>query len=152
MNDIGESLDGARFESIAHYPTFAFGDDPVMADQLADLVLAGVKTATSSLAWEGDEPLAKVGDRAVVLDSAGRPRCVIETVEIEVLPFEAVDAAMAREEGEGDRSLDSWRRSHWEFFGRICADLGREPTREMPVVFERFRVIQAAGELQQPMS
>ena len=69
----------------------------------------------------------------------GRPACVIETVVVEIVPFEDVSAEFAA--GEGEASLESWRRAHWAYFGRECARLGREPTPTMPVVCERFKVV-----------
>jgi uncharacterized protein YhfF len=52
-----------------------------------------------------------------------------------------VDAEFAAAEGEGDRSLAFWREAHWSYFGRVCEKLGRERSRRMPVVCERFRVV-----------
>ncbi|HEU4367486.1 MAG TPA: ASCH domain-containing protein [Methylomirabilota bacterium] len=46
-----------------------------------------------------------------------------------------------RTEGEGDRSLVSWRKAHWAYFGRVCERLGRQRSARMPVVCERFRVV-----------
>jgi uncharacterized protein YhfF len=61
--------------------TFSFGDNPQLADALADLALAGRKTATCWAASEG--LLTEVGKRMVMLDGTGRPHAVIETVELE---------------------------------------------------------------------
>ena len=64
----------------------------------------GVKTATCSTE---DEPNTSTpGERWIVLDGRGEPRCVIETTEVTYRRFGEVDAAFAYEEGEGDRSLD----------------------------------------------
>jgi len=49
-----------------------------------------------------------------------------------------VDADHAREEGEGDLSLEHWRESHERFFTEH-AEGGFRP--DMPVVLERFRVL-----------
>ena len=60
--------------------SFAFGDGPELADELLDLVMKGVKTATCSTE---DEPNTSTpGERWIVLDGRGRPRCVIETTEV----------------------------------------------------------------------
>jgi uncharacterized protein YhfF len=126
------------------YEAWSFGDNPDMADELADLVLRGIKTATAGLLWEYEaegEVLPQPGDASIVLDGTGSPACVIETVQVEVKPFNQVDAAFAHDEGEGDRSLDTWRRVHWRFFSRACGRIGRTSSETMPVVCERFRVM-----------
>jgi uncharacterized protein YhfF len=115
-----------------------------MADELADLVVRGIKTATAGLLWEyraEGEALPHPGDVSIVLDGAGVPACVIETTGVEVAPFNQVGADFAHDEGEGDRSLDTWRQDHWRFFSRACERMGRTPSESMPVVCERFRVV-----------
>ncbi|MEO1001170.1 MAG: ASCH domain-containing protein [Pseudomonadota bacterium] len=117
--------------------TFAFGDTPPLADELLALVLAGKKTATcGDLREFGDaEPIPEVGRQDVVLDGAGRPAAVIETVELRLLPFDAVDEAFALEEGEG--SFAEWRAAHEAYFAR---NHGFDP--KMTLVCERFRLVE----------
>lgn len=118
-----------------------FCDTEPCANELADLVLRGIKTATCSLRWvyeaEG-EPVPQVGELSIVTTWDGDPVCIIETTEITHRPYNEVDARFAYDEGEGDRSLDYWRRAHWSFFSRECATLGRAPAEDMPLVCERF--------------
>jgi uncharacterized protein YhfF len=90
--------------------TFSFGDNPELADELADLVLAGKKSATCWAAAQGF--LTEVGKRMVMLDGSGRARAVIETVELTQRRFAEVDAAFAFDEGEGDQTLAYWRKAH----------------------------------------
>jgi uncharacterized protein YhfF/diadenosine tetraphosphate (Ap4A) HIT family hydrolase len=127
------------------YDVWSFGDTEEMADELGQLVQAGIKTATCSLMWEyeaeGDEDLPRAGDVSVITDGQGVPLCVIETVEVEVKPFDRVDEAFAYDEGEGDRSLAHWRSAHWKFFTRVCGSIDREPVETMPLICERFRVV-----------
>lgn len=90
------------------YEAESFGDSPKMADELGVLVAEDTKTATCSALWEWEaegEILPQVGDKAVVLGGNDEPLCIIETAEVEVRPYEEVDARFAYEEGEGDRSL-----------------------------------------------
>lgn len=126
------------------YDAWDFGDSATMADELLELVLARTKRATAGLveAFRRDgEPVPEVGDLSVILDGAGRPRCVIETTSVEVKPFHAVDAVFAATEGEGDGSLRYWRDAHRRFFGRECARLGLGAFREgMAVVCETFEL------------
>jgi uncharacterized protein YhfF len=124
------------------HDTWYFGDSEGLARELLDLVLAGTKTATAGLVWGADEAgTPKPGGHSLITDFAGTPRCVLQTVEVRILPFDRVDAAFAFDEGEDDRSLDSWRRGHWDYFSRRCADIGREPSEDMPVFCERFRLL-----------
>ena len=126
------------------YQVWYFGNDSKMAKELVELVLQGVKTATASLFWEyedkpEEEPI--VGGYSVVTDYAGAPRCVLKTTEIRVLPFNEVDAQFAFDEGEGDRSLEYWRRVHWYYFSRRCAEANQQPSDTMPVNCERFELL-----------
>ena len=84
---------------------WAFG---VEADYLAELVLKGQKTATSSafdLYAVGNEPLPKENELSVILDSKENAICIIETTKVEVIPFKEVSENHAYKEGEGDRTL-----------------------------------------------
>lgn len=126
------------------YEAFAFGDTAAMADELVDLVVRGIKTATSSLVWSYEDrgmPPMLVGDFHVVTDSRERPVCVIQTKELRVLPFEGVDERFAFDYGEGDRTMVWWRKHLWDYYARVCASLGREPSPSMPLLCERFAVV-----------
>jgi uncharacterized protein YhfF len=121
-----------------------FGDSPQLMDELMTLVLAGTKTATCSALWEWEaegSDLPKVGTKSIVLDSNHQPVCILETTEITIRPFNEVDAQFAYDEGEDNRSLESWRREHWKYFSRVLPKINKVPTIEMPLVCERFRVI-----------
>jgi uncharacterized protein YhfF len=126
------------------YDTVSFGDSPEMADELGRLVVTGVKTATAAALWEyeheGDEP-PEAGDHSVVVDGAGEPLCVVETVDVTVVPFDEVDRQFAVDEGEGFESVADWRDAHWRFWSRTLPAIGRTPSEQMPVVCERFRVV-----------
>ena len=124
-------------------PAWAFGDTPELADELLALVLAGTKTATADLVWTFEaagEPLPVVGDLSIVLDGAGAPRALLRTTRVDVVPFSAVTAEHARLEGEGDRTLATWREEHALYFRRTVP-AGRVFTEDAPVVCERFRLL-----------
>jgi len=134
---LGESVDGAVAP-----PAWSFGDDARLADELLGLVLAGRKTGTSTALAEftsADEPLPRVGDVSIVLDSAGDPRALLRTTEIAVVPFDQVGAEHAAAEGEDDLSLESWRREHEVYWRRVLGDEGFSAT--MDVVTERFELV-----------
>jgi len=115
--------------------SFAFGDGPELADELLDLVMKGVKTATCSTE---DEPNTSTpGERWIVLDGRGQARCVIESTEVSYRRYNEVDAAFAYDEGEGDRSLAYWRSAHRNYFGR----LGKF-SEDMMLMCERFRLVE----------
>lgn len=123
---------------------FHFADNEADATELAALVLAGTKVGTASLVWMYDargDAVPAAGDLCIVTAWTGAPLCILETTQVTVAPFEEVTATFAASEGEGDRSLDHWRRVHWDYFGRECARLGRTPSQCMPVVCENFRVV-----------
>ena len=94
-------------------------------------------------AYEAEgSPLPTVGLLTVVLAGNNEPLCIIETTEVEIRPFNEVDAQFAYEEGEDERTLESWRREHWKFFSRVLPrDYGLQPAEDMPLVCERFRVV-----------
>jgi uncharacterized protein YhfF len=122
-------------EKYRNLRSFAFGDGPALADELLELVLNGVKTATCSTE---DEPnLSTPGERWIVLDGRGAPRCVIESMEVTFRRFGDVDAAFAYEEGEGDRSLAYWRDAHRRYFGRQ-----EKFSEDMMLMCERFRLVE----------
>ena len=84
---------------------WAFG---VEADLLADLVLKGEKTATTSaydLYAVDNDPLPQEGTFDIILDSQDQAVCIIEVTKVSVQPFHQVSADHAYKEGEGDKSL-----------------------------------------------
>lgn len=95
---------------------WAFGGN---ADLLLGLVLEGKKTATASLLSvykDGSVPLPKPGRYSIILNSSGEPKCIVHLLETKIKKFNEIDAEHAFDEGEGDRSLDYWRKVHREFF------------------------------------
>lgn len=123
-------------------PAWAFGDGPELADELLELVIRGLKTATcSALSRYGpDEPIAEVGSVEVILDGSGAPRAVIAIVDVAIRGFDEVDAAFAAAEGEGDRSLAYWRAAHEAFFRREGSFAP-----DMQLVCERFELVEVIG-------
>ncbi|WP_029150383.1 ASCH domain-containing protein [Microbacterium indicum] len=125
---------------------WGFGATPEHADELLQLVLDGVKTGTAGYLWEYQaegEDLPVAGGFDVILDGAGAPRAVIQTLAVEIVPFDEVSAEHAFAEGEGDRSLAYWRRVHRDFF-EDHVDVGRPFADDAPLVLERFRLRYAA--------
>ena len=122
---------------------WAFGDSPELADELLGLVLEGVKTGTAGALWDYEdegEPVPQPGSLSIVLDGAGEPRALLRTTAVEVLPFDQVGEEHAHSEGEGDGTLESWRREHEAYWRRGLSG-GRTFAEDMPVVCERFEVL-----------
>ena len=129
----------------ADYQVWHFGDSEALARDLADLVLRGPKRATAGLLWDAelDPTMMPVqGGYSLVTDHAGAP---LRITQIEIRPYDKVDADFAAAEGEGDGSLDYWRAAHWAYFSRRCEALGRAPSNDLPVILERFSLIYPAG-------
>jgi uncharacterized protein YhfF len=138
----------ATSPSETSYEVFYFGDTESVANELAKLVLEGIKRATASLLWRYEfenQPLPEAGNLSVMTNWDGIPLCVIQTMKVEILPFEAVPAEFARIEGEGDKTLEYWRDVHWRFFASECAQIGKTASPEMPVVCEQFSVVYQPG-------
>lgn len=134
--------DGIKDEKF--YEAFSFGDSPSMADELGKLVLAGIKRATAGSVWSYESTgkgVPKPGDLSVVTDANDTPLCIIETVQVDIVPFSAVTDEFAATEGEGDGSLDYWRKAHFEYFTRECESSGRSFNHDMLLACERFRVV-----------
>jgi uncharacterized protein YhfF len=123
------------------YSAWAFGSEP---DNLATLVLKGEKSATASC-YEfykiDNEPLPKVGDYSVILNSKEEAVCIIKTTKIQIVPFLEVSAEHARKEGEGDKSLSYWRKVHEEVFTLEATEYNTTFSKDYSVVCEEFEVV-----------
>ena len=121
-----------------------FCDNQQDADTCAALALAGKKRATASSLWSyeaaGQSP-PSVGDLYIVTDWAGVAQCIIRITDTAVVTFKDINAAHALEEGEGGGSLEWWCQAHWAYYERELSAIGKVPTRDMPLVFERFEIV-----------
>ena len=126
------------------YQAWAFCGGGEIGDRLAELVLQGIKTATSSalIAFRTEkEPLPKAGDYSVVLFDNGEAACVIQTQRVELVPFDQVGPRHAYLEGEGDRSLEYWRQVHEEAFTPDYQAAGLPFDRKGVCVLEEFQLV-----------
>jgi uncharacterized protein YhfF len=97
----------------------AFAVPGPLRDQLLAAIVCGAKTTTTGLLddYERDgEPLPRPGDREVVIDSAGEPVILIETIAVQVIRVADVDLAHALGEGEGYATVADWRAGHEAFW------------------------------------
>ncbi len=116
------------------------------ANELAELVRKGIKRATSSLyllyKLENEEAkIPKVGDLSIITNYYGNPFAIIENTLIEFSPFNKVSAEFAFKEGEGDKTLNDWKRTHKEFFNNELKKYNIEFDDSMLVVLEHFKVV-----------
>ena len=121
-----------------------YGDSAALSEELLALIRQGRKRAGTGLVWglEADhDPMPQVGDIEIVLDHRNEPALVTRITQVSVVPYAEVTAEYAAIEGEGDSSLDYWRRAHWAFFSRECQRIGREPSESMLVVCSVFELL-----------
>lgn len=121
-----------------------FCADEYNANVCADLILRGEKRASCSMEYwysnEG-EAMPEVGHLQVVTDWNGNPICIIEITEVSLCKYNEVTADFASAEGEGDKTLDWWRKAHWDFFSKECSELNIQPKEDMLLVLEHFKVV-----------
>ncbi|MEM6891965.1 MAG: ASCH domain-containing protein [Pseudomonadota bacterium] len=132
-------------EAIQRYPgarTFSFGDSPALVEALNALVRSGKKRATCASQAEIDagEPAAVLGHRDIALEPDGSPAFVIETLELRATTFAEMTEEMALAEGE-DETLAGWQENHRRYYERVLGYC--KP--DMPLVWERFRVVEDFG-------
>jgi len=114
------------------------------AREIAPLVRNGTKTATGALVWANEadgQARSRPGDLWIVLAGRDEPVCVIETIDVRVIPYDEVPEEYAWDGGEGDRSLTDWRRIYWEMIVSECERIGRDPSPKAPLAMERFRIV-----------
>ncbi|EEY34956.1 ASCH domain protein [Pseudoleptotrichia goodfellowii F0264] len=122
---------------------FSFGDenDIQMQNYLAQLVLKGEKTATTSLYSLYDfenERIPQVGDVNVILDGNSNEVCVTVNTKVYRLPFKDISEEYAYKEGEGDKSLEYWKKVHKDFFIKEAEGNFNE---SMEVLCEEFELL-----------
>jgi uncharacterized protein YhfF len=117
-------------------PRWSFGDSPELADELLALVLLGRKTATCWAVAQMGPTVA--GERSIILDGAGLPAALVETISCEAVRFCDVGADFAAAEGEGDLTLEHWRAAHQRYFTRQAVFAA-----DMLLWCERFKLLRA---------
>ena len=128
-------------------PIVEFAFPGPLRDRLVIAILAGRKTATTSLLHEyevGNEPLPVVGNRGAVIDSGGQRVAVIHTTAVRILPLRDVPLDHVLAEGEGYVTVTDWLVGHTGFWSSepMKAELGEDftITDSSLVVLEQFRV------------
>lgn len=124
--------------------TIHFCDNEEDANTCVNLVKKGIKRATSDsllgLQYR-NEKLPKIGDFTIVTDWEGKAQCIVETTKVTLKPFFSIDAEYAQLEGEGDKSLEHWKKVHWEYYRRELEEFERLPRESMFIVCQEFEKI-----------
>lgn len=121
-----------------------FCDNKKDADYCANLVVNGIKRATATSLWwfkKHNEALPEVGNIYIVTNWEGKAKAIIETTQIDLVPYNEVTEEFAAIEGEGDKSLAYWKRVHWDYYSREMAPEGESPTQDMIIVCEQFKIL-----------
>lgn len=162
--DVEKMMRQAGFDPSDFGSAYVFGNDtenitnPALADDLAELVRLGVKTATTSalIDYERENEALPVADGKVdlILNSTLELVAIVRNCNVYVTTFDQVSKEHAFKEGEGlpdhcfgkkfeevsesDRSLvlEYWRRVHEQFFRRTNVY-----SPKMRVVCEEFEVL-----------
>lgn len=130
-----------------YYEAFKFCGGGKVADELANLVLEGKKTATTSslIAYETENaPLPEIGAYSIVQFDNDEAACIIQTTNITLKPFDEVDEEFAAKEGEGDLSLAYWKKVHRPFLGMDYEAINKPFDEKCICVLEEFRLIYKA--------
>lgn len=136
----------SKYQLINHqasiYDAWKFCGGGPSADELARLVIAGIKTATASL-YEayGNDPIPQVGDYSVILYNNDEACCIVQNTKVTICPFNEVSEEHAFKEGEQDRSLQTWRKIHYQFFWPYFESKNIPFDEKTKLVLEEFKVV-----------
>ncbi|WP_314208399.1 ASCH domain-containing protein [Vagococcus salmoninarum] len=120
----------------------AFGSSESEQTDLAQLVLQGVKVATSSLAELyplRQQPLTQVGDIWQIQDGQQRVICYVQVTNVLEQPFGKIDSTFALEEGDG--SYANWHQIHETYYASLLKKYGRTLTSQTPLICTWFTLI-----------
>jgi len=125
-------------------PHFYFCDNEQDANICAELVVKNIKQATATSVWwykHHNQSMPKVGDLFIVTDWNGTAKAIIEITKIELVRFKDVTEAFAQAEGEGDKSLNFWRKVHQEYYSREMEKAGEYFNENMLISCEYFKTV-----------
>lgn len=117
--------------------SWSFGTDN---DYLIKLVLQGKKTATTSL--YGVDKLPTIGEESMICFDNEKDACIVKTKSYKVMKFNEMTEDLAKLEGEGDLSLDYWKKTHYDYFKSIDPSFNEDSL----IIFEEFFLIKTLFE------
>jgi len=128
-------------QTTRYFLSMSIGGTPDEADEGAALILDGTKTATSSAFWDyPDGRIPFVGALSVLLDGQQRAVAVIETLSVRAVRFCEVTDEMARAYGEGERTLEWWRRVMGNWYRSRAAQEGQPFGEDTELLWESISV------------
>ena len=130
-----------------HASTFADPKFAAYQGELIDLAIEGKKQATAHMVLDFEKNGVRrreVGDYWVVVTDDSQPKCLVQVTDIEVKPFNAVDATFGVREGEGDGTFEYWSKVHREYFTLQCEHWGIEWREDVMTVCEGFKLVAVA--------
>jgi uncharacterized protein YhfF len=128
-------------QSARHFAPMIIGGAEEGSEPGAEAILSGRKTLTSSPFWDyPDGRIPFVGALCVLLGGARRPRAIVETVRVEVMPFSAITDDLARAYGEGGMTAAWWRREIGAWYRDSAARHGATFTEDTPIIWEWIAV------------
>lgn len=133
-----------EYLTLSEPQSFCFCDNKKDADECAELVIKKIKQATSPSFWsfsKNNEPLPKIDDLSIVTNWDNKPKAIIKTTKIEIVKFKNITADYAFIEGEGDKSLEYWKKVHWNYYKKEMKEFNEYPNEEMDIVCEYFETI-----------
>lgn len=141
----GDYLDSHLEHAFAEAPKIIqLGETEQSINRSVKLIKEGVKKATSysllGLQYR-KEPLPKIGDFLVITDSNDKAQCIVRTTSVKLKPFFSITAEYVELEGEGDKSLDYWKKKYWDYFLHELKLFGRVPRESMIVVCQTFEKV-----------
>lgn len=126
------------------FVTASFAGTPEITDELLHLYLIGKKSAGSSIVEDfvsAGDPLPKVGNYWIFLNSKDIPSCILRTEKVVTNKFYEVPSEIAVAEGEGDLSLEYWRKVHSELYSPYLASWGVARLEDATVITEFFKIV-----------
>lgn len=142
--DLHHDVLEAAFPGEGHrfFLPISIGGTPALADEGAALILAGTKTATSSVFWDyPDGRIPFAGALSVLLDGRGRPVAIVETTATWPVRYCDVTGAMALAYGEGECTLASWHHHTGGWFRDKAAREGHSFTDDTIILWETLAVV-----------
>jgi len=108
-----------KTRDVGNLPKDEFAFPGPERDRLAEAILDGRKTATTSLMTEfihDHEPLPSSGRRTILVNSDNQPVAVLRYASVSVTRLGVVTWQHVLNEGEGYKSLAEWREAHESFW------------------------------------
>lgn len=116
-----------------------FAGDKNSCNELFNLVKKGIKTATSYL-YLNDSDLFQE-EYSILINYDDTEEILLKTTKIYKEKFINITKEHAYKEGEGDRSLEYWKRVHKKFFSKELSNKNIEFNEEIEIICEEFEII-----------